>query len=153
MSLGDMMMANEFHFASLGSGIALLNVIEPDDVQLVAGIMLASSALGWYYGLLQNEGNNFTYEDGRFTSRMVYAGGLAGFGLAAAMQVDEFKVFMLFTSAGMWGGYFYGRNNAIQEKSFLKLGFKNLTRKLFFIQCDFKECKFIETNKFANYKF
>lgn len=117
MSLGDMMMANEFHFASLGSGIALLNVIEPDDVQLVAGIMLASSALGWYYGLLQNEGNNFTYEDGRFTSRMVYAGGLAGFGLAAAMQVDEFKVFMLFTSAGMWGGYFYGRNNAIQEKN------------------------------------
>lgn len=117
MSLGDMMMANEFHFASLGSGIALLNVIEPDDVQLVAEIMLASSALGWYYGLLQNEGNNFTYEDGRFTSRMVYAGGLAGFGLAAAMQVDEFKVFMLFTSAGMWGGYFYGRNNAIQEKN------------------------------------
>ncbi len=117
MSLGDIMVSNEFHFSSLLSGVTLISFIEPNNIQTGAIIMLASSGLGWYYGINQNEGNHFTFEDGRYVSRMTLAGSIAGAGLSILMKVDKFKTFALLTTAGTWAGYFYGRSESIKSKN------------------------------------
>ena len=141
LTYGDYLTATEFHFATLGSAGALIALIEPDNIQLISIIMLSSSGFGLYQGIKSNEGNNFTFEEGRFVGRMANAGAVLGMGLGAVLQVEEFKTVAILTSAGIWGGYFYGRNNALENKNISSNWDLKFNPENYFVASQFKNFK------------
>ncbi|MDA0986075.1 MAG: hypothetical protein O3A55_00500 [Bacteroidetes bacterium] len=132
LSLGGFISTQAFHFAALSTGFVIPIVLETDNEKLFFASLLSSSLFGLYYGLKDNEGNNLTFEEGRFVDRMTLAGATTGFGLGILVQslnIDEdtgfkekemefyMKVTLALTSAGAWGGYFYGKNSVLKDKN------------------------------------
>ncbi len=115
LSYGDFLTAEQFHSTLVTSTVALVSIIEPENTQFPSLLLLGSSGLGLYWGIKTNEGNQFTFEEGRLVSRMTGAGSGLGIGLGALLEVDDFKAYAILASAGMWAGYFYGKHQVKQK--------------------------------------